>query len=128
MGKQDTVAKYIDAFLKGKSPAMVEKFRSKDVDRQYASIMQWRRKMRILQNTPQSVRDITDLLRKASENLVNAPLFSAADIEEITNEINRFKGALEECIESQRLRKIRELETQQEAIRRELEELRTISE
>ena len=37
MGKAETVAKYIDEYLKGKNPESAEKFRMKDVEKQYAA-------------------------------------------------------------------------------------------
>ena len=41
MGKAETVAKYIDEYLKGKNPESAEKFRMKDVEKQYAATMRF---------------------------------------------------------------------------------------
>lgn len=124
MGKQETVSKYIDAFLKGRTKESADKFRAKDVNKQYSSIMQWRRKLRKQQETPQNVHDITEGLKKIRTLISNAPQLCEDDIQLIRHELAAIENELSETIKIQRLRKIEELESQQEAIRRELEELR----
>mgnify|MGYP006342328151 CR=1 FL=1 len=71
MGKAETVAKYIDEFLKGRSPEMVAKFKSRDVEKQYFSIMQWKRKQRIESMTPKNA----DVIINALVNNVDSILF-----------------------------------------------------
>lgn len=73
MSRQDTVNKYIDQFLKGRGPESCERFRSKSLDKQYSSIMQWRRKLRREESTPKSTREIIDALRRVNALVGNAP-------------------------------------------------------
>lgn len=124
MSRQDTVNKYIDAFLKDRGPEACEKFRSKDLDKQYSSIMQWRRKMRIIENTPKSVRDISELLKKASQLIVNAPEITEEDVATVEADLEALRTTLHNTLEKHRREKIRALEEESRRIASQLEKLR----
>lgn len=124
MGKTETVAKYITEYLKDKSPEFADKFRAKDVEKQYASIMGWRRKLRQEAATPESAEAIVDYLKQAKVLIGNATAISEEELKRITDQVELLRQYLEEYKESQRQRRIAELEQQQEEINRQLRRLR----
>lgn len=124
MGKAETVAKYIDEYLKDKSPTAVEKFHTKDVDKQYASIMGWRRKLRLEASTPDSADEIVDYLKHAKVLIGNAPEISQQDMERIKVQLQQLQDYIVEYQEVQRMQKIAELEQRQQEIARQLQRLR----
>lgn len=124
MSKQDTVNRYMDAFLKGRSEESKAKFRAKDVNLQYASIMQWRRKMRKEENTPKSTKEIIETLRRACALITNAPSISEEDSRAIEGELYVLEACLNEYNERQRQRLISELEQKSRMIAEELDKLR----
>ena len=124
MGKIETVAKYINDFLKDKSPEAADKFRAKGVDKQYSAIMAWRRKLRQEAQTPESAEAIVDYIKQACVLISNAAELSADELARITLQIDQLREYLDEYKESQRMRKISELERRQEEIARQLRELR----
>lgn len=124
MTKRETIDKYMDAFLKGRSQATAEKFRAKAEHLQYASIMQWRRRLRKLENTPKSTKEIMETLRRATSLIENAPEISDTDMQTIDHEIGNLRQALATCYERTRTRRISELEAQQRRINEQLELLK----
>lgn len=124
MSKQDTVNKYIDAFLRGRSEESKAKFRAKDLHLQYASIMQWRRKIRKEENTPKSTKEILDSLKRIASLIANAPSISDEDSRAIEAELDALKTNLREYNERQRQRIIDELEQKSRMIALELNKLR----
>ena len=124
MGKSETVAKYIDEYLKSKNPESAEKFRMKDVEKQYATIMSWRRKLRQEASTPESADVIVDYLKQARVLIGNAPEISAEDMKRIVEQLDMLRDYLTEYKEEQRKRQISELERKQEEIAQQLRKLR----
>lgn len=124
MGKSETVAKYIADYLKDKSPEFADKFRAKDIEKQYASIMGWRRKLRQEAATPESAEAIVDYLKQAKVLIGNATAISEEELKRIIEQVELLRQYLEEYKESQRQRRIAELEQQQEEINRQLRRLR----
>ena len=124
MGKIETVAKYINEFLKDKSPEAADKFRAKGVDKQYFAIMAWRRKLRQEAQTPESAEVIVDYIKQARVLISNAAELSADELARITLQVDQLREYPDEYKESQRMRKISELERRQEEIARQLRELR----
>ena len=124
MGKAETVAKYIEEYLKGKNPESAEKFRMKDVEKQYAAIMGWRRKLRQEASTPESADVIVDYLKQARVLIGNAPEISAEDMKRIVEQLDMLRDYLTEYKEEQRKRQISELERKQEEIAQQLRKLR----
>lgn len=120
MGKAETVAKYIDEYLSGKSPHVADKFRAKDVNKQYSSIMAWRRKMRQEESTPESADVIIENLKRVSTLISNAPSMSDDEIEHLYEQLRLLRNQLDQYKESQRARRISELEQRQQEIAREL--------
>lgn len=124
MTRSETIGKYIDAFLKGKTPQAKEKFMAKPEHLQYASIMQWRSRMRKLENTPKSILDITELIKKLNTMIANATDMSQENVQAINLELDTLRTTLAESCERARLRSIKELESQQEQISARLAQLR----
>lgn len=124
MGKADTVAKYIDEFLKGKSEDAKEKFRAKDLSKQYSSIMQWRSKQRRSQQPQTPGAEIASDLRALKTKLSKAQALTGQECRVIYSEIESLRQALAIYEEEQKQRRIRELEAQKEAIAHELRMLR----
>lgn len=124
MTRKETIEKYIDTFLKGRSQAAIDKFKEKEEALQYASIMQWRRRMKKAENTPKSTREILDTLHKADIMIANAPDISAEDTQEIKHLLDKLNVTLTDSFNRARERRISELEAQQHKIAEQLEQLR----
>ncbi len=124
MSKEETVARYIDEFLKGRSPKMVEKFRAKDVDKQYFSIMQWKRKQRLESIPPQDIDIIINNIKATKSSILNAKELTNEEVKKINILLEDIQKCLNEYISQQRVRKIQELEQKQSEIARQLQELR----
>lgn len=124
MGKLETVAKYIDEYLKGRTPEMAEKFRNKDVDKQYFSIMQWKRKQRIESLTPKNADEIVANLKNVKDLINNLAELTPEDMKKINLTLDEIQVCLNDYMTKQRVRKIQELEQKQSEIARQLQELR----
>lgn len=124
MSRQDTVNKYIDEFLQGRGPEACERFRSKDLNKQYSSIMQWRRKVRIQESTPRSTREITDMLKKVGQMIVNAPEFAEDDASAVSHELEVLRQTVGVTLEKRREAQIQALEEESRRIASRLEQLR----
>lgn len=124
MGKADTVARFIDEFLKGKSEEAQQRFREKEIDKQYSSIMQWRSKSRRSQQPVSPGNEILNELRGVKNKISKAPLINSQECRLIYSEIEALRNTLSIYEEEQKMRRIRELEAQKEAIAAELQRLR----
>ena len=124
MGKADTVARFIDEFLKGKSEEAQQRFREKEIDKQYSSIMQWRSKSRRSQQPVSPGNEILNELRGVKNKISKAPLINSQECRLIYSEIEALRSTLSIYEEEQKMRRIRELEAQKEAIAAELQRLR----
>lgn len=122
--KEATVAKYIDEFLKGRPQAARDEFKSRPIERQYASISQWRRAKRKKEETPRAVQDIYSLLERVREMVRNSDSISASEAGEIRANLERVGDELDRYMESQRQRRIAALESEQQRIAMQLEALR----
>lgn len=124
MKKSDTVARYIDDFLKGKSEDVQERFREKSLDKQYSSIMQWRSKQRRKDQPVAPGTDLLNDLKAIKAKLQKAPEITGAECRLLYAEMDGLRQALALYEEERKQRRIRELEAQKEAIARELQSLR----
>lgn len=124
MDKAQTVAKYKDEYLKDMSPARIEKFNAKAVHLQYASLMQWRRKMKKEQSTPQSAKELLAALQRVGELIDNSPELNEANYKDVNASIESLRGRLEAQQERQKARRIAQLEEQRQQIERELQGLK----
>lgn len=124
MKREDTIKKYIDAFLKGRSEEKKNKFKAKPLNLQYASIMQWRRNIAKRENTPKSTKEILDTLRKANSLIENSPSIEDEYRQAIEMELDSIRHTLDDYCEKQRQRRIDELEARQRDINAQLQQLR----
>lgn len=126
MGKAETVKKYADEFLKGKSEEAKAKFHEKDVSKQYASIMQWRSKMRRNSSATKTttITNVLALLRQAKALLPRINSMDEQKTKLLFAEIDSLRQAVSVYEEGLRQRRIRELEARKEEISRELQKLR----
>lgn len=123
MDRTQTIAKYRDAYLKTLSPSRREKFENKAESLQYASIMQWRRKMRIAQETPQSLTDILNAMQHTSALIENATDLSDEDRNTISNNIRMLDDSLARQGEKQKQERIATLRRKMEEMQNELQTL-----
>lgn len=124
MGKADTVARYIEEYLKGKPEEAQQRFRSKDINKQYSSIMQWRSKLRRSQQPLTPGAELLADLRSIKGKLPKAQHLSSQECRLIYAEIDALRQTLAIYEEEQKQRRIHELEAQREAIAVELQRLR----
>ncbi|MCM1318949.1 MAG: hypothetical protein NC217_01035 [Muribaculaceae bacterium] len=124
MTRRETIDKYVDAFLKGRSQSAIDKFMDKAEALQYASIMQWRRRMKKAENTPKSTREVLDILHKADALIANAQELNTQDVQDINSALDKLHNTLNDSFNRSRERRISELEAQQNQIAAQLEQLR----
>ena len=86
--------------------------------------MQWRRKLRKEQNTPKSTKEIIETLRHAGQLIANAPQIPDDNAREIRRQIEELTPVLDQYMERQRERQIRELEARQQELNAQLAALR----
>lgn len=133
MAKQDTINKYIDEYLAGRTPAAIEKFRSKDIDRQYQSIMTWRYNQRKKGETSQQAAsepavktDTTavESLRALRRTLERRKDITEGELDEITGELTSLADFVKAERHRLRLAEIQKLESSSREIAERLRVLR----
>lgn len=134
MAKIDSVNKYMEEYLAGKTPEQREKFMAKDVDHQYQSIMTWRYNMRrrnapkvakktIAEEQPRQYTPLEIIARARATVEEGAPL-KEAEVQELCQSIDAFKAYLQHYLQRCRREEIRALESRQEEIAARLRTLR----
>ncbi len=131
MAKIDTVNKYIGEYLSGKSPEAAERFRAKDVSRQYQSIMTWRYNQRkraaasaavpAAEETPKSP---AEMLRAVRRDMERRRDLTEEMLDELTAELDGFAEFVRQTRHRMRLAEIETLETRREEIAERLKTLR----
>ncbi|MBD5358410.1 MAG: hypothetical protein HDR88_15730 [Bacteroides sp.] len=134
MKKIERIALYREAFLKGKSEEECRKFDEKDIDKQYGSIMAWKRRSDAAtthKKEEASVNAIISLLKRVKLDIPSLKTLSEEDRGRITDAIN---AAMEEVVNFDRNKKailLKKLESEREEINkqgetlnRQIEELR----
>lgn len=132
MAKIDTVNKYIDEYLAGKSPEAAERFRAKDVSRQYQSIMTWRYNQRkraaaataaapAAVETPKSP---AEMLRSVRRDMERRRDLTEEMLDELTAELDGFAEFVRQTRHRMRVAEIEMLETRREEIAERLKTLR----
>lgn len=123
MKKSETIALYKEAFLEGKDEIDRRKFEEKSEDKQYGSIMAWkrRREMTAESNDKNSTANIASCIKSANKAVLSLPELSQKDAaklldlaESLASDIKNFdlikKGQL-----------LRKLKSQRQSIDREIE-------
>ncbi len=132
MAKIDTVNKYIDEYLAGRSPEAAERFRAKDVSRQYQSIMTWRYNRRkraaaascaapAAVETPKSP---AEMLRAVRRDMERRRDLTEEMLDELTAELDGFAEFVRQTRHRMRVAEIEMLETRREEIAERLKTLR----
>ena len=132
MAKIDTVNKYIDEYLAGRSPEAAERFRAKEVNRQYQSIMTWRynRRKRAAAASaaaPAAVEEPkspAEMLRAVRRDMERRRDLTEEMLDELTAELDGFAEVVRQTRHRMRLAEIETLETRREEIAERLKTLR----
>ncbi|MDE5876921.1 MAG: hypothetical protein K2H47_05425 [Muribaculaceae bacterium] len=113
MTRQETVEKYQEAFLAGRTDEQRAQFQAKDVNKQYASIKQWMRKSNLKEpaNDSGKLSAILKMVRSIHKSIEKTPTLSDKDLERIHAELDTVKELLSDY--DTRVRKV--------AYRKELE-------
>lgn len=119
-----TVAQYRDEFLSGRSQSAREEFLSRPLDKQYASIIQWRRNKRLRESIPAATSEIIAALDNVRDLISNAAEISQADASAINERLDSLHVHLAEYLEKQKARTISELEAESARIADKLRTLR----
>lgn len=127
MKKKDVIALYRDAFLEGKDEEAIRRFDEKDLSKQYGSIMAWKRRQRLANadgNTEQSsVNSILELLKKAKKDVAALESLLPKDRERLSTAINLLKEDIDNFDRIRKARLLRQLESEQEKMNREKDNL-----
>lgn len=125
MKKTETIAFYREAFLEGKDEEARRRFDEKDVDKQYASIISWKRRRNIAaeDDSEPSVPVILEMVKKARRHINILENLSQRDSDKLLQAINEL---FDDVANFHRIRKeklIRDLEAEKEKIARQEENL-----
>ena len=118
------MAQYREEFLKGRSQAAREEFMARPLERQYSSIIQWRRNKRIKEATPRSTSEILETLVRVGEMIGNAPQIEEQDSRQIAERLTQLQEQLAQYMEHQKVRRIEALEQESRRISEQLQQLR----
>lgn len=127
MAKIDTINKYAEAYLAGKSEQAVERFHAKDVDKQYQSIMTWRYNMRRRggeSGIGNEGREIVDELRGVRRRIDRYKNLNESILDEVERELRSLLSFVEQTRHDLRIAEIHELESKQAEIDNRLQTLR----
>ena len=129
MSKQETINKYREEFLKGRSEAFIAKFNEKDEPRQYQSIMTWRYNRRKGQKGSDAARSaaiaaetplqLMDRLKHAIMKLQDT-----AELDEVGEQVQNLQALVADKRRRMMLQEIDNLENSRQEISRRLELLR----
>lgn len=129
MAKIDTVNKYLEQFLADRKPEYREKFMARSVDNQYASIISWRRRMKLKEETTNtsaaSATGLVEGLRALRKKLADLPELTEKESVRLQKEIEAFKDTLLNHAEIRRQKTLDDLERQAAAIEQKIAALRS---
>lgn len=129
MSKQETINKYREEFLKGRSEAFIVKFNEKDETRQYQSIMTWRYNRRKGQKGSDAARSAATAAEtplQLMERLKHAimKLQDTAELDEVGEQVKTLQALVADKRRRMMLQEIDSLENSRQEISRRLEMLR----
>ena len=129
MSKQETINKYREEFLKGRSEAFIAKFNEKDEPRQYQSIMTWRYNRRKGQKGSDAARSAAiaaETPLHLVERLKHAimKLQDTAELDEVGEQVKNLQALVADKRRRMMLQEIDNLENSRQEISRRLEMLR----
>lgn len=123
MKRTETIAHYKEAFLEGKSDEIRANFENKDINKQYASIVAWKRRQAGKSDNGVTVSSIVELLRNAKKAISQLSDLSDKDTEKIASLCNEVAEEAANFDMIKKSRKLRQLKEQQDSIARAIAEL-----
>lgn len=123
MGKLEAVKKYEKEYLAGRSEAQIEKFRAKDVERQYSSIMSWRHQQRVKAQKASGKISIAENLRDIRKQFESSRAIDANMLGNIQKEIDLFVQALKNRQDDLKNYELRQLMEQKSLIEERMRQL-----
>lgn len=125
MKKTETIALYRDAFLEGKDEETRRKFDEKDINKQYSSIIAWRRRRNISSDDDEqpSAALALELLKKAKKVINDLDSLSPRDSEKLWDAANEVADDVNNFDRIKKSRLIKELESEKEKLQRQGENL-----
>ncbi len=125
MKREDTIKLYAEDFLKGKSDKVREAFYAKSLDKQYASIMAWKKRVSE-KGMPQTatIGDVMNHLRMSQNLLARLNDLTPRDKSKIEEAMARIRESIEDFEATKRQRAIDNLEAEIKAKTRQLDKLR----
>lgn len=123
MGKLETIKLHTPAYLKGRSPEAIAKFKAKSPEKQYSAIMAWRHQQKVKTSRLSSPLNIVDSIKAASKFLDKFELIAGEDLITIENAVNQLLTQVQERRADLKNAEMRKLMAEKEAIEMRLREL-----
>lgn len=125
MKKTETIALYIDDYLNGKSDDDRQRFHEKPVDKQYSTIMAWKRRREIANSNANltNVSAMVETFKKIKKAIAELDTLSSKDAEKLHIAINEIICDIDNFDKIKKSQLLRELESEKERIARETENL-----
>ncbi|MDE6294723.1 MAG: hypothetical protein K2M03_01525 [Muribaculaceae bacterium] len=128
MKREETINKYLDKYLDGKSEEQREAFLAKDVNKQYSAIMAWKRRGELKKSGEGvSVSEVLKHIKGIHSLLSLVPSMSPLQVNMLTEELDRVKTAVENFEADRARREIDELEQRKRELDEKIAQLREIA-
>lgn len=126
MKREDTIKMYIAQFLEGKSDSQREAFLSKDINKQYASIMAWKYR----NNNKEAQKgigyaELSRHIRSLGKLIPTATGLTGRQIANLKKSLADTIEMLDNFSQIQRAQELKELEQQRQALEAKIDELRS---
>ncbi len=125
MKKTDTIALYLEEYLNGKSDEDRQRFYEKPVEKQYSTIMAWKRRREIANSNanPTSVSAMVETFKKIKKAIGELDTLSPKDADRLRGALNEIYYDIDNFDKIKKSQLLRELESEKERIARESENL-----
>lgn len=125
MKREETIKMYVDEYLQGKSEHQKEKFLSKDVNHQYASLMAWKRRKELKDGLVGiGVAELLKHIRSFRRLVPRASELSANEIKKLYKELEEAKLVLDNYDRLKAQRELEQLEQERRALEQRIDHLR----
>lgn len=125
--KAETIEKYRDTFLEGKSDAFIQKFNEKDELKQYISIMNWKSRNKMKNDIDTAEKnshvEIINLLKEANKRIKNLDDLSTKDSMKIQIAIDNLKSTIDNFNRIKLQKKLQSLVSLKEANEKAVQDL-----
>lgn len=123
MGKSEAVKKYEKEYLAGRSEAQIAKYRAKDVERQYSSIMSWRHQQRLKMKKASGKISVAEGLRDLRKQFESNKNIDINALSGIQKELTLFAEALKNRQDDIKNYELRQLQAQKDQIEERMRQL-----